>query len=161
MFYQMKTSFLTETLTDIMDDDDEDDNKKEQDNDNNNENNLSEQFTSGFLEVSQVSNTHHTEDRNRISNSSIHELLNSSNNLHFPDKNNHFYADEAVIEKKFEAVGHMASNDNAWNERLNKPPPPSSAPQQSSKTKSENTTAHTRLVLKMENMILKKPPRNP
>lgn len=127
MYYRMKTKFLSQTLTDVLDDD--------------------EDFSVEF----NVSQLHSSEDLTPA----ISELLDPRFSL--PD-----IPKEALTNKfdhqmdfsnEFDAVEQSTTNDNAWNEKLNKTKP-------SEKPKAEKPVFKKKLSLNIEPVMMK-PLRNP
>lgn len=96
----MKTSYLTKTLTDVLDDDDEEHNSAD------------------FLELS-CNNSSFMDTMNSSISDSIHELLNPKNKL--PDCSNKIVKKTEIENpKEFEAVEHILANEGVWNTSLNK-----------------------------------------
>lgn len=95
MYYRMKTNFLSQTLTDVLDDDDDEIDNNQGSTDSLNLSQMSQ--IASFTNVSPA----------------INELLNPQ--ISFP---------EIISEERtFDAIDQLSTNENAWNDTLNKPKP--------------------------------------
>lgn len=133
MYYRIKTSILSQSMTDILDDDDDEYKQEETNFSNANDLTCSTSFNmTGDLSLS----------------SSISELLDPRKKI--PDITNY---------QEFEAVETNANNDNAWNSSLIKPPPKSKfEPQKPARNKVK--TGDKKIGLNMTGTVVKAP-RNP
>lgn len=137
MYYKMKTNDLSKTLTDILDDDEDDEDYAIE------------------LESMNVSYLDQTGPLNDIT-PAINELLNPQITL--PPIPKPTFIDDHNDKKisnpsEFEAAEQSTTNENAWNESLNKPKP-------REKLKPKETTFKKKLSLNIEPAMLK-PLRNP
>jgi ATP-dependent DNA helicase Q4 len=131
MYYRMKTKLLTQELTDVLDDDDEE-----------------ETFDSmNFSQMSQFGS-------NLNISAAISDLLDPQKDLsqirQVPDE-----AKDKRTSREFEAAEHLTTNDDAWNEKLNKPKP------KENKKATKSPTVRKTMSLTIEPGMMVKKLRNP
>ncbi|KAG5681743.1 hypothetical protein PVAND_011152 [Polypedilum vanderplanki] len=142
MYYRMKTSFLSETLLDVLDDDEEEKQKHD----------IEQQNSEDFLEVSQLSSAFVNES---LVSESIHELLDPKNKL----PNIYSRNQQNEIFQEYEAV-EPTNNDKVWDKSLNKIKKNTSGYKLESKETIPIKSSRSKVELNFEKIQVKIP-RNP
>lgn len=133
MYYKLKTSFLSQTFTDVFDENEEND-------------------SFDPMNLSQVSTVQAHSSFN-IS-SAINELLDTQNSLpNFLEEPQRIRELPSKNIREFEASDHLTTNEDAWSDKLNKPKP-------KEKLKETKPKLTKKLSLNIEPMLMK-PLRNP